>query len=80
MKSEIKKGLYQHYKGKLYEIIGVGRDSETLEKVVVYRGLYEDKKFGKNPIWVRPGKMFLEEVEIDGKKAPRFKYLGKNKK
>jgi len=76
MASEIKKGLYQHYKGKLYEVVGVGRHSETLEEVIVYRGLYEDEEFGKNPIWVRPINMFLEEIEIDGKKIPRFKYLG----
>lgn len=57
-------------------MIGVARHSETLEELVVYRALYESKKFGKNALWVRPLKMFLEEVEVDGKKVPRFKYVG----
>jgi hypothetical protein len=62
-----KLGKYTHYKGKEYEVIGVAKHSETLEKLVVYRALYGEKQ-----IWVRPLKMFLEEVEIDGKKIPRF--------
>jgi cyclomaltodextrinase / maltogenic alpha-amylase / neopullulanase len=67
----IKLGKYRHYKGKEYEVIGVARNSETLEELVIYRALYGD--FG---IWARPIKMFLEEVEINGKKVPRFQYLG----
>jgi len=55
----------------------MARHSETLEEVVVYKALYKDKKFGKNALWVRPKKMFLERVTIGGKKVPRFKYLGK---
>lgn len=75
--SRIKPGKYLHFKGKRYEVIGVARHSETLEELVVYRALYEDKRFGKNALWARPKKMFLEKVEIDGKLVPRFKYLGK---
>jgi cyclomaltodextrinase / maltogenic alpha-amylase / neopullulanase len=67
----IKLGKYKHYKGQEYEVIGVAKHSETLEYMVVYRALY-----GENQIWVRPLKMFIEEVEVDGKKAPRFEYLG----
>lgn len=74
---KIKLGKYQHYKGKLYEVIGVAQHSETLEKLVVYKALYHSKEFGKNALWVRPLKMFLEKIEIDGKKLPRFKFLGK---
>lgn len=69
----IKLGKYRHYKGKKYEVIGVARHSETLEELVVYRALYGD--FG---LWVRPLKMFLEKMEIDGEKEPRFKYLGES--
>ncbi len=72
----LKLGRYRHYKGHEYEVIGVGRDSESLEEVVIYKGLYEDG-FGKNSIWVRPLKMFLEKVKINGKEVPRFDYLGK---
>ena len=65
-------GIYKHYKGRLYKVIGVARHTETLEEFVVYHALYEDKKFGKNAMWVRPKKMFLEHVEVNGKKVPRF--------
>lgn len=58
----------------MYEVIGVSKHSETLEKLVVYRALY-----GENELWVRPLKMFLEEVEVDGKKVPRFEFMGKFK-
>ena len=72
---KIKLGKYQHYKGKLYEVIGIARHSETLEEFVVYRALYNIKKYGKDSLWIRPKSMFLEKVEINGKKIPRFKYL-----
>ena len=68
--SKITPGKYQHYKGKFYEVIGVARNSETLEEMVVYRALY-----GDNELWVRPKKMFLENVEVGGKNIPRFKHI-----
>ena len=74
----VKIGKYQHYKGKFYEVIGVARHSETLEEMVVYRALYNSKEFGKNALWVRPKKMFLEKIMIDGKNIPRFRYVGKS--
>jgi cyclomaltodextrinase len=69
---EIKIGRYQHFKGNEYEVIGIAKDSETMEDLVVYRALS-----GENNLWVRGLKMFLEEVEFEGQKVPRFKYLGK---
>jgi len=69
-------GKYQHYKGKYYEVIGVARHGETLEELVVYRALYSSEEFGENALWVRPKKMFLEDVVIDGKKVPRFMFVG----
>ena len=71
---KLKLGKYQHYKGKFYKVIGVAKHSETLEELVVYEALYENPD-GK--LWVRPLKMFLEKVEINGKKVPRFKFVGK---
>jgi len=68
---EIKIGKYQHFKGNNYEVIGIAKHSETMEELVVYRALY-----GEHGLWVRPLKMFLEEVEFEGNKVPRFKYLG----
>ena len=70
----IKLGIYKHYKGKLYKVIGIGRHSETLEEFVVYQTLYENE-FGKDSIWIRPKSMFLEEIEFEGKRVPRFKYI-----
>ncbi len=70
--SEIKIGKYEHFKGKMYEVIGVAKHSETLEELVVYKPLY-----GEMGLWVRPLKMFTEEVEINGKKVPRFKFINK---
>ncbi|MCX6763502.1 MAG: DUF1653 domain-containing protein [Candidatus Moranbacteria bacterium] len=67
----LKLGKYRHYKGNKYEVIGIAKHSETLEDLVVYRALY-----GENELWVRPVKMFFEEVEVDGKKIPRFEYIG----
>ncbi len=68
-KGKIKLGRYRHYKGKEYQVIGVARHSETLEELVVYQALY-----GEGELWVRPLSMFLEEVEVDGKKMPRFEF------
>jgi hypothetical protein len=70
--SILKSGEYRHYKGKEYKVIGVAKHSETLEELVVYQALY-----GEGQTWVRPLKMFTEEVEVNGKKTPRFKYIGK---
>ena len=74
---EVKLGKYQHYKGKFYEVVGIARHSETLEELVVYRALYESKDFGKNAWWIRPKKMFLENVVVNGKEVPRFKFIEK---
>ncbi|HUX35866.1 MAG TPA: DUF1653 domain-containing protein [Candidatus Paceibacterota bacterium] len=65
-----KLGRYKHYKGNEYEVIGVAKHSETLEEMVVYRALY-----GSHDLWVRTLKMFVEEIEVDGKKMPRFEYI-----
>ena len=53
----LKKGIYRHYKGNLYELIDVATHSETLEKMVVYRALY-----GEQALWGRPMQMWEEEV------------------
>jgi hypothetical protein len=64
---ELQKGLYQHYKGNLYEVMMTAQHSETEEWVVVYKALYEE-----NGIWVRPYEMFVEKIEVDGMLLPRF--------
>lgn len=71
---KLKPGKYQHYKGKQYEVIGIARHSETLEEFVVYRALYESENGGR-VLWIRPLKMFLEKVKVEGKEVPRFKFI-----
>jgi len=70
---EIQKGLYEHYKGNHYEVIGFALHSETHEEMVVYKPLYKSK-FGKDMLWVRPRTMFQENVVVEGKEVPRFRY------
>ena len=60
-------GLYKHYKGMLYEVIGTVRHSEDLQPMTLYRALY-----GDHGLWVRPAAMFNEEVVIDGLRQLRF--------
>ena len=69
-------GKYQHYKGNFYEVIGEGRHSDDLSEYVVYRGLYDSVEYGKNPIWVKPKKTFMENVIVGGKEVPRFRLAG----
>jgi hypothetical protein len=64
---ETPKGLYRHYKGLMYEVLGTVRHSESLEPMTLYRALY-----GERGMWVRPAAMFEEEVVIDGLRQPRF--------
>jgi hypothetical protein len=68
----IQKGIYRHFKGNEYKVEDVGTDSETLEPLVIYRALY-----GEHKLWIRPVKMFLEEVDKPeiGYKGPRFSYV-----
>lgn len=74
--TQIKLGKYLHYKGKMYDVLFIARNSDTLEEMVIYRGLYDDKRFGKKPVWARSVRSFLENVVVDGKIVPRFKFLG----
>lgn len=66
----MQKGIYRHYKGQFYEVLDLAKHSETRENMVIYRALYGD--FG---LWVRPLKMFTENVCIDGKSQPRFQWI-----
>lgn len=67
----VKIGKYRHFKGNMYEVIGIGKHSETLEDYVIYRALY-----GEYGLWVRPLTMFEETIEKDGKQIKRFEYIG----
>ena len=68
---ELQRGIYQHYKGKLYQVLHVATHSETEEKLVVYQCLYSDYS-----IWVRPLSMFTESISTsDDREVERFKLV-----
>ena len=60
-------GIYRHYKGQRYRVLGVAHHSETEEALVIYQALY-----GERGLWVRPMRMFNESVELNGQSVPRF--------
>jgi hypothetical protein len=64
-------GLYRHYKGGDYRVLGLARHSESLAPLVVYQALY-----GEQGLWVRPQAMFLETVNHGGRTVPRFTRVG----
>ena len=72
---QLKLGKYEHYKGEEVEVIGIAKHSETLEDLVVYKTLRANKGFPAGTIWARPKVMFIEKVEVNDRKIPRFKYL-----
>ena len=62
---------FQHFRGGKYKLIGYGKDSETLEDVVIYQALY-----GANQIWVRPKEIFESNViDENGNEVKRFKEI-----
>jgi hypothetical protein len=70
------KGYYKHFKGKIYMVEDIAKDCETLEDVVVYRALYDNKQ-----LWVRKYNDFISEVDHnkypDVKQKYRFEELRK---
>ena len=75
MSKEIKKGIYKHFKGGEYRIVFEAKDSEDKKDIVVYQDVKDEKK-----IWARPREMFLDEVEVEGKKVKRFEYIKEEEK
>ena len=73
MEQELKTGRYRHYKNKEYTVLGVAYHSETEEKMVLYR-----QEYGEHNLWVRPFKMFFENVTVDSQTVPRFAYVGRS--
>jgi type II secretory pathway component PulJ len=73
--NQIPIGIYRHYKGNEYEVIGFSKHSETLEDMVVYKALY-----GEGGTWVRPLSMWDNPIELDGKTVKRFEFVGSTDK
>lgn len=71
---DLKKGIYRHFKGNMYELCDVVTHSETLEKMVLYRALYGEKQ-----LWVRPIEMWNQTVEHEGKIVKRFEFVEEKK-
>lgn len=69
--NKIRPGKYKHYKGGMYEVLGVAKHSENSEEeLVVYQSLD-----GTQAMWARPREMFLETVKVRGIPVPRFQFL-----
>lgn len=66
----IKLGVYKHYKGNEYLVIGLGKHSETEEELVIYKALYGDRE-----LWIRPLEMFFENVSLEAGSKPRFEWV-----
>lgn len=73
-KPKIDTGIYRHYKGNLYQVLGLVRHSETQEWLVLYQPLYIDEPVSEK-LWVRPAAMFTELVLVSGEYLPRFSLL-----
>ncbi len=73
MESKVKIGKYKHFKGGIVTVLGVAKNSEDYEQeLVIYTHPYE----GHEQMWARPISMFLEDINKDGYKGPRFTYIG----
>lgn len=70
----ISPGIYEHYKGNRYEVIGEAIHTETQEPMVLYKALYKGN-FPEGTVWARPLEMFTEIVMVDGKAMPRFRKI-----
>lgn len=74
MAEVLSKGVYEHYKGNRYEVVGTATHTETREVFAVYKALYKGN-FPEGMLWVRPLAMFQENVSIGGRLLPRFRKL-----
>ena len=69
-------GTYKHFKGHLYQVIGVARHSEdSKEEYVVYKALSQSDEWPEGQLWIRPIKMFLEKITREGKTFSRFEEI-----
>jgi hypothetical protein len=69
---EIRRGVYRHYKRRLYSVIGCAKHTETGEELVIYQALY-----GERHLFARPKPMFLETVTVEDREVARFEYVGR---
>ena len=71
MKAEIRPNqIWRHFKGGVYRVLYLAKQSETKEEYVIYTS--DD---GDGTVWARPASMWLETVERDGKNQPRYELI-----
>lgn len=68
--TDVKPGIYRHYKGNEYQVYEVATHSETEEALVIYRPLY-----GEGALWARPLSMWSETVEWQDEPVSRFTWV-----
>ncbi len=68
---ELSAGIYRHFKGNRYQVLGTARHSKNGETYVIYKTLYGDYS-----TWIRPLAMFIDTLERDGERVKRFEYIG----
>jgi hypothetical protein len=68
----VRKGVYRHYKGGTYQVLGMALHSETQEQMVVYFNIEHQR------LWVRPAAIFTQTLfdEKTNRQVPRFQFLG----
>ncbi len=75
----LKLGKYRHYKGGLYQVLGLALNTETREKLVLYKALYDcpdlAQEYGTRPFFVRPYALFMGSVSTETGSTPRFERL-----
>lgn len=75
----IQTGKYRHYKGFVYEVIGMAHDTETKSPLVLYKPLYRvpdlEKQYDNKVVFARPLNMFKESVMVNGEQVERFKFI-----
>ena len=69
---DIKKGVYEHYRGKKYVVLGIGLDKNSQNESVIYKPLYECEY----EYFIRALADFCSSVTIEGKEVPKFTYIG----
>lgn len=70
MRKEFRPGVYRHFKGNLYQLLFLAKDSESQEELVVYQALH-----GERGYWVRPARMWNEEINRGGYRGRRFAWV-----
>ena len=68
-------GIYRHYRGQDYEVIGNAIHTESREWMVVYKALYPTPELPDGTMFVRPAEQFTSTVEVDGTYVKRFQKI-----